>query len=164
MKRTIFSRLVLLLLAVVAWQTAMADEGGACLQVNQKDGSSVTFALNTLPTITHDEGNFIVSSGAETVFSVALDEVDGYEYLDVVLSGINNVENSNPSSATLQNGRALVSGLKAGSQVGVYTVGGQMVSSVAASSDGRAEVDLNSLKGGQVYILRTPSATYKIYK
>ena len=60
------------------------------------------------------------------------------------------------------NGKACFSGLKPGAQVSVYTLDGVKVMSVAADASGAATVDLGSLDKGTVYILRTPTAGYKL--
>ena len=60
-------------------------------------------------------------------------------------------------------GEASFEGLTPGALVSVYSINGKMVTKVKADQDGRASVSLMSLPNG-VYVLRTPSKSFKVKK
>ena len=72
------------------------------------------------------------------------------------------VVSENGGKPEFADGKVYFSGLKPGARVSVYTLDGVQALTVAAGSDGKASIDLGSLEKGTVYILRTPSAGYKI--
>ena len=63
---------------------------------------------------------------------------------------------------TIAFGEAKFNGLKAGTRIMVYSVEGKAITTVTATTDGQATVDLRSLPKG-IYILRTPAKSFKIY-
>jgi hypothetical protein len=60
-------------------------------------------------------------------------------------------------------GEASFEGLNPGALVSVYSIDGKMVTKVKADQDGRASVSLMGLPNG-VYVLRTPSKSFKVKK
>ncbi len=165
------------------------DEEVYCLAVSIASSTEVDyFALDANPVATFGEGTLSITQDGEGVISIvdmALTDVEEWYFCDAVPGVGEKQEEPEPepepdpdpdtgtgiggvsaggSQINLSAGQVLMTGLEAGAQVYVYAADGQTVNSVVASSDGRAVVDLNSLKSGQVYILRTPSASYKIAK
>ncbi len=131
-------------------------------------GESTKFMLKDKPviktTVAGDSVN-VVSSLANITFAikeVAYYNVANLTYEAGTPTGIGSVKEG--AAPQLAEGKAFFSGLKAGMQVAVYTADGKKVASVAATADGVATVDLSGLKPGGVYILRSPSASFKIIK
>ncbi len=154
-----------LLPLLAAFPGAMrAGDAVMCLQVTQADGAQVLFALSTAPAITHENDCMVITVGDELGLQVSLDEIVEYRYVEADPTGAGGV--GNPAevgvSASFSGGRAWVTGLGSGERVCLYASDGRLVSSVAASADGSACVDLEGLGGGVVYLLRTPGATYKV--
>ncbi len=148
------------------------DETVFCFAIEYADGEGIDyFALSAEPVITYGAGTITVKQEGEDAYSIediSLDDIKECYFEDavptgVVPEGIESVPTMDGSMAEFSNGQTLITGLKEGAQVYVYTADGQTVGSVTAQN-GNACIDFNSLKGGQVYILHTPKASYKIVK
>ncbi len=141
------------------------DEAEECLALVYADSSQVDyFALSAHPVITFDDDATALSvtqdgEGAYSISDINLDLIDYYNFVDAVPT-----TGDNTGIGSILMDHALITGLKAGAQVNIYTVDGRMVSSATATQDGRVDVDFGALKSGQVYILSTPQASYKIVK
>jgi len=135
--------------------------------IEQTDGSITKYALEDDPVFTFEGDTMVVTcQGDELLFG--LSDVKYYYFETVkVATAIRSVTvNGNGGNEdvrpTIAFGEASFSGLKAGARVAVYTIGGQAVSIVKADADGNAAIDLSQLPKG-IYILRTPSKSFKIY-
>ncbi len=141
-----------------------------CVAIMDSQGSETYFAMSHQPIITYrnvaltmtiTDDDYTIS---ELPFS---DYVKAYFTTEVPTIDPNKQDpdtGGDTGISSLSAGTALVTGLTAGAHVYVYTADGQMVENVKVTTEGSAQVDLSSLKSGQVYILRTPTATYKIIK
>lgn len=168
----IFRTCKLLLLAMLAVPTAaMAavndDVSQQCLVITfPGDGASTTvaIALQDNPVVTLDNGNLVVVSANDTL-SVPLSGVS-YAFetrkAENPTTGINDIavpgRTAEPQFA-FANGT--VSGLKAGAKITVYQIGGQVVKSIAADNEGKAELNLSNLPKG-IFIIKTPTKSIKI--
>ncbi len=150
---------IALALFMTAPLAMMADE--LCLVVNETSGSQTYFALSEEPVATFEGTTMTVATSAmEITLSIA--EVDSYTFEQGMSTMIGKAVATEDGNTVFSNGMAYVTGLQPGASVRVYTIDGQQVSSTTASSTGEACVNLSSLKAGTVYVLRTPSASYKI--
>ncbi len=165
MRKFLLVKAVILLFTLTVTQATWAQdeqEEVECLAVAYVDGETDYFALDASPVVTFGDGTFSVVQDGEDAYSledVSLDDVQEYNFQEAVPT-----EAVPEGIGKISAGEALMTGLKEGAQVYVYTIDGQTIVSTTAGKDGVVNVDLNSLKGGQVYILRTPKASYKIVK
>ncbi len=165
----------------------VSDNQENYFQVTDEEGT-VVYAGVWDAKVSEEEGNTILSYSlplyddeADGNVPITLSEVGDYKFTipagmfylgdEKVLSPETTIrfsikENSGTGTGIggISAGGALMTGLEEGAHVYVYTADGQTVVSAVAGKDGKVGVDLNSLKSGQVYILRTPNASYKIVK
>lgn len=131
------------------------------LVVTDTAGVEYEFALTDAPVITYSAANIIVTSNADTL-STALGDVKDYKFTSKkVATGIQNLPAVATDEPQFSFANASISGLKAGTRVAVYGINGVLVSSLTAGQDGNVSVDLGNLPSG-IYILRTPSKSFKI--
>ncbi len=161
MRKTLLIKAILLLLALPLSQTMRAeDETVMCLLVTETDGTETYFALSDKPVISFADGAMTVTSSTLEL-TVALTGVVDYK-LSSVPTGIKSTYATQEGQASFSGKKACITGLKAGAAVNVFTVDGVKVASVSASPNGEANVDFSTLKTGTVYLLSTPTVTYKI--
>ena len=165
-------------LLTLAAPSAMAQtEGGEevtmskYLVVTEKSGAQTSFKLAEGPVITfaaaEDETNVTLMNvvAGEQTLQVALADVQDYalvEKEDLPSAIEQAVVSDNGGKPEFADGKVYFSGLKPGARVAVYTLDGVQAMAVAADDGGRACVDLGALPKGTVYIMRTPTAGYKI--
>ena len=106
-----------------------------------------------------------VESASQTL-SVTIADVADYKFVtkEDIPTAVDKLEAK--AVLSLAEGKACVTGLAPGAKVGVvgvYTADGVCVVSAKAGTDGSVTVDLRALGNGRVYILRTPSVTYKVF-
>ncbi len=116
------------------------------------------------PKITISGGKYVVTTSTTTVT---------YEYGQVLKftlddSGSGETAIAGPAAtaapAVERRGESVVfTGCKPGSPIYIYNVGGQVVGTLSAGGDGRAEVIISDLKAG-VYVVKADSVTIKIAK
>lgn len=165
MKRNVFKSVAVGLLLLASTTVSAQTETKNYLLVTDKAGAQTAFKLSENPVITIVENEMNVTAG-EKVLAVSLADMADYKFVtesevpDIPTNIDNTVkENSRPE---FSEGKIYLSGLEAGAKVRVYTLDGIQKMTVTASADGRACVDMTTMKNGVVYILRTPSASYKI--
>ncbi len=180
-KRNLFIKGVALGLLALASPSAMAQtpepaEVIEYLLVTEKGGAQTAFKFGENPVITftqqaEPEGDAVLLlnvEAGEQLLSVPVADVQDYKLVkEADLPPSVSIEKDvtvadNGGKPEFANGKACFSGLKPGAQVSVYTLDGVKVMSVAADASGAATVDLGSLDKGTVYILRTPTAGYKL--
>ncbi len=161
-RKTLLRTIAVLLLALVSTAVLASAEVKQYLLVTENSGTETSFALSESPVITLDGGMLTVESASQTI-SVAIAEVKDYKFVtkEDIPTAVDKVEAK--AVLSLAEGKACVTGLAPGAKVGVYTVDGVSVATAKAGADGTATVDLGALGNGRVYILRTPSATYKVF-
>lgn len=145
MKRAFIVGAILLL----GFSAVRAEE--ACLIITTKAGTTAQFLIADTPVITYQDNLLKVEGGGNEV-SVEAEQVVSVDFVSGV-SGIDGVT---------VNG-SLLSGLLPGTPVEVYTLDGRHVASYKADESNTVRVDLEKLSPG-FYILRTPSASFKIKK
>ena len=153
-KRTILGALLLAAMLVMPF-TAKAQQ---YLVLTQSDGSTAEFALADNPVITLEDGNLVVTCG-ERQISTSL-EGTSYAFSDTS-TDIREVQNDSQPQSEIAFGQVAFSGLKAGNRIVVYTIDGRQMTSVAASADGRATIDLSALPRG-IYVVKAPGKTIKV--
>lgn len=165
MKRNVFKSVAAGLLLLFSTTVCAQTETKNYLLVTDKAGAQTAFKLSENPVITIAENEMTVTAG-EKELAVSLADMADYKFvteseLPDIPSNIENAakENSKPE---FSDGKVYLSGLEAGAIIRVYTLDGIQKMIVTASTDGRACVDLTTLNNGVVYILRTPSASYKV--
>ena len=136
------------------------------LVIEETDGTTSQFALTDAPLITFNGDQLVVTSAGDEL-SFALSGVKNYHFdKEEITTAIDDAPvapNANgESTPTIAFGEAKFSGLKEGTRIVVYTAEGRMVSSATAGRNGDVSINLRSLPQG-IYILRTPSNSYKIY-
>lgn len=163
-KKSIITFLSLMALLVLPLGTTHAQETAEkvlCMVLTQKDGTVSKFALRDAPVITYEGENVIVGCGGQQL-TTEMSEITAINFEEDEIDGIETVATTE-QQANFSFNEASFSGMKAGEAVSVYTIDGKALFSSRANSEGDAHIDLNSLPHG-IYILRTPSHTYKIKK
>ena len=151
---------LLALVALLLPLSAMA-ESVQCLVLTESNGAVSKFALTDAPVVTYSGSDMVVSCGDQTM-TVGLEGLT-LTFGEMETTRIETVKDGVTESDRLQFsfGEASFEGLQPGALVSVYSIDGKMQTKVKADQDGRASVSLMSLPKG-VYILRTPTKSYKI--
>lgn len=159
MTKTVLNRLIVLLSVMLLGLTAKAQTA-QYLIVTQQDESQVSFALAEKPVITLTDGIFKAETTTQTL-EIALADVLNYKFSDQApYTDIDQVKTD--AKPVIEAGKAHLDALKPGTVVNVFTVDGRRAASASAGADGTVDIDLSGLGNG-VFILTTPSASYKIY-
>ena len=153
---------LLALVALLLPLSAMADTV-ECLVLTESSGAVSKFALADAPVVTYSGSDMVVTCGDQTL-TVGLEGLK-LTYNEMEVTSIETVKDSAAESDHLQFsfGEASFEGLQPGALVSVYSIDGKMQTTVKADQDGRASISLMSLPKG-VYILRTPSKSFKVKK
>ena len=151
---------LLALVALLLPLSAMADTV-QCLVLTESNGTVSKFALADAPVVTYSGSDMVVSCGAQTM-TVGLEGLT-LTFGEMETTRIETVKDGVADADCLQFsfGEASFEGLTPGALVSVYSIDGKMLTKVKADQDGRASVSLMGLPKG-VYILRTPTKTFKI--
>jgi hypothetical protein len=160
-KQTLISYLALLVMMVLPTSIHAREsaETTLCMVLTQKDGTVSKFALKESPVMTYEGENIVVNCGDQQL-STEMAGISDIKFEESEIDGIETISNSEPQAA-FSFGKASFSGLKADAMVHVYTIDGKMLISTRANIDGEAQIDLGTLSRG-IYIVRTPSKSYKI--
>lgn len=149
--------LMALLFSVLLPTVAKADD--LVLQVWQADGKVMNINLNEQPVTTYSDGQLIITTTKTTV-TFPLEQVVKYTYADA--SGI-----SSPSAMGSEfsaDGESITfTGLKPNTLVYLYTVAGQLVSTVTATGQSKTTVSVSRFPVG-VYVVKANGVTFKITK
>lgn len=161
MKKTIYS--IFALIASFAMPSVtMAEEtiDVQYLVIQQDDGTESRFALKEYPEITFN-GDALVVESAERNLEIAIVDVLSYSFETVQESLPTAVEAVRQDAPAISFAGAEFRGLASGAAVTAWSLNGQMLTTIKATADGIAKLDLTSLPKG-VIILRTPGKTIKI--
>ena len=158
MKKKVVNLLVLV--ALLLPLSAMADTV-ECLVLTESNGTVSKFALAEAPVVTYSGSDMVVTCGDQTM-TVGLEGLT-LTFGEMETTRIETVKDGVKDADRLQFsfGEASFEGLTPGALVSVYAIDGKMVTKVKADQDGRASVSLMGLPNG-VYVLRTPSKSFKI--
>ena len=153
---------LLALVALLLPSSAMADPV-KCLVLTESSGAVSKFALADAPVLTYSGSDLVVSCSGQTM-TVGLEGLK-LSFGEMETTRIEAVKDGVKDADRLQFsfGEASFEGLTPGALVSVYAIDGKMVTKVKADQDGRASVSLMSLPNG-VYVLRTPSKSFKVKK
>ncbi len=168
MNKILFT-LVALAALFCAPQTMRADEAGTkkvqYLVVVQTDGTKTEFALEDQPTLSFN-GNDVVVTATDKKVTFSMQGIDNYHFVTKsVTTGIQQVESTPQANGepTYSPADASVSGLKAGAKLMVFSINGQLIKTIVATEDGKANVNLTDLTPG-IYIIKTPTKSFKVMK
>lgn len=151
MKLPFLQRVVAAALLLVAG-TGWASAEPARLVIITKSGTVVEFLLADSPVITFQNNLLEVKGGGKEI-TVEADALGTFDFVPSENSGIDEIAAD----------RSSFSGLRPGTAVEVYTPDGRCVATFKADGNGSASVGLGNLAPGY-YIVRTPSASFKIKK
>lgn len=150
-------RLAMAALAFTATLTAGAE---AYVKVTGADGKAVTFRVEDHPKVSFTAEALVITTDAATV-DYPLSDYRRFEFSDEA-TAVASVESS-VKEPTFTIGNSLTAeGLEPGSQVIVYSAGGQLIGSAKADLSGNASVSLQGLNG--VGIVKTQAKTFKFIK
>ncbi len=159
MTKTVLNRLVVLVCVMLMGLGAKAQTA-QYLIVTLQDETKTVFALAEKPVVTMADGIFKAETPSQAI-EVAIADVLNYTFSDQApYTDIEQV--SADTKPIIEAGRAQLAGLKPGTIVNVFTIDGRRAANAVAASNGTADIDLSELGYG-VFILTTPSASYKIY-
>ncbi len=155
--KTLFLSLAVTLLASMSTLSASAAD---YVKVSDKDGKDTYFALSEKPTVTFTSTAMILTAGSQTI-EYPLTDFRAFAFEDDALS-IESL-NGEGNNAVFSFGNSLKGeGLKAGSQVAVYTINGQLVGRATVSQSGSVEIPLDGQTG--VFVVKSLSKTFKFIR
>ena len=149
--------LMALLLSVLLPSVAKADD--LVLQVWQADGRVMNINLNEQPVTTYSDGQLIITTTKTTV-TFPLEQVVKYTYTDA--TGISSPE-AVGSKMSADGESITFTGLKPNTPVYLYSVAGQLVSTVTATGQSKTTVSVSGFPVG-VYVVKANGVTFKITK
>lgn len=161
MKKIIYS-IFALIASFALPSVAMAEEtiDVQYLVILQDDGTESRFALKEYPEITFN-GDALVVESAERNLEIAIVDVLSYSFETVQESLPTAIEAVRQDAPAISFAGAEFRGLASGAAVTAWSLNGQMLTTIKATADGIAKIDLSALPKG-VIILRTPGKTIKI--
>jgi hypothetical protein len=154
-------KLLLLLLMLLALPIGMLADNQNTLIVKTKDGAQTTFVLQDKPRVTFEGTDLKVVSDKETV-AFALADVLRFEYVKKDALGIDE-DVVDPTGVSYQGGVLVISQLRQGASVAVYTLDGKLLRQLTASHSGTYRLNLSELPTG-LYLVKADNVTYKITK
>ena len=155
--KTLFLTLAVMLLAFMSTLSASAAN---YVKVSDKDGKDTYFALSEKPTVTFTSTAMVLTAGSQTI-EYPLTDFRAFAFEDDPLS-IESL-NGEGNNAVFSFGNSLKGeGLKAGSQVAIYTINGQLVGRSTVSQSGTVEIPLDGQTG--VFVVKSLSKTFKFIR
>ena len=154
-------RLQLLLLMLLALPIGMLADSQNTLVVTLKNSAETTFFLKDKPNVTFEGTDLKVVSDKETV-TFALSDVLRFTYVKKDPSGIDETV-TDPTEVSYEGGVLVISQLKQGATVDVYSPDGKQVRQLKANHSGTYRLSLSELPTG-LYLVKADNITYKIMK
>lgn len=154
-------RLQLLLLMLLALPIGMLADSQNTLVVKLKNGAETTFFLKDKPNVTFEGTDLKVVSNKETV-TFALSDVLRFTYVKKDASGIDETV-VDPTEVSYDGGVLVISQLKRGASVDIYSLDGKLVRQLKAYRSGTYRLSLSELPTG-LYLVKADNITYKIMK
>ena len=155
--KTLFLTLAVILLAFMSTLSASAAKH---VKVSDKDGNDTYFALSEKPTVTFTSTAMVLTAGSQTI-EYPLTDFRAFAFADDP-AGIGTLD-AESNNAVFSFGNSLKGeGLKAGSQVAVYTINGQLVGRSTVSQSGSVEIPLDGQTG--VFVVKSLSKTFKFIR
>ncbi len=138
-------------------------ENSSALVVTTKNGMQTTFVLlKEKPQVRFVGPNLNVTT-SNGVVSFALTDVQRFNYINLPATGIQEIKDTPDTDISYEDGTLVLSQLKEGTQVGVYTLDGKLVRQLKAQHAGTFRLNLSALPSG-VYVVKAGTLTYKIMK
>lgn len=157
MKRLLLSICLLFatLLNISAQETANA------LVIRLLSGETATYLLQEKPHIKFTATDLVITWGEyEANYPVA--DLERYYFKHIEQTGLDNLSEELLSLHQAEN-ELIVTGMKQGATINVYTPSGVMIATAKASSDGDAVIQMENFADG-VYIVKYGNKTTKIKK
>ena len=152
-------RLQLLLLMLLALPIGMLADSQNTLVVKLKNGAETTFFLKDKPNVTFEGTDLKVVSNKETV-TFALSDVLRFTYVKKDASGIDETV-VDPTEVSYDGSVLVISQLKQGASVDIYSLDGKLVRQLKAYRSGTYRLSLSELPTG-LYLVKADNITYKI--
>lgn len=150
--------LLLSLLFVVSSLFAFSENA---LKIHTKTGNDITFLCRKLPVITFSDKDIIVKTYMNEIhYSSA--EVTKFTYINVDVSGIDGIK-QNGALFIFEENVIKAFNLFPHTKVSLYTIEGKLVALGTTDDKGCISIQLNTITD-TVYILKSESITFKIYK
>ena len=131
------------------------------LVVETKDHVKTTYMLARKPEVTFVGNSLhIVSSDADVTYDLL--DVLRFTYETQSVTGVSELH-EDPATIDYEDGQLIISGIKAGAPVGIYSLDGKLVKQLTAQRSGSFRISLASLPQG-MYIVKADNITYKILK
>lgn len=158
--------LLLAMLVFPLMASATTSQGKQQVLVIVSGTDSVAFALTENPVISFQDNDLLVKSlGDSLVVSLANASyfLEERIYTEHTTTGINSLTlpGISQKQPQLAFANGMVSGLRPGDSVRVFSVNGTLVKTIKADTQGHAALELSQLPNG-VYIIRTPNNSIKI--
>jgi hypothetical protein len=131
------------------------------LVVETKDHIKTTYMLAEKPQVRFVGANLrVVSSKADVTYN--LSDILRFTYETRSVTGVSELRHE-PTTVDYTDGQLVVSGIKAGASVNVYSLEGKLVKQLTAEHAGTYRLSLSSLPQG-TYIVKADNVSYKIMK
>lgn len=158
-------RLLLLLYVITLAFVPYAANGKNTLIVLTKDNVTHQFVLaQDKPSVTFEGTSLKVTcENVSATATFALSDIVRFTYKDSNPSGIDEVNAGEDTGLDYVGGTLVISQVKAGDSVGIYTTDGRQVQKLDVKRSGTYRLSLSSLPTG-VYVVKTGTLTYKITK
>lgn len=154
-------KILLTLLGLVMVTSLWADEVENTLVVKTKNGAETAFILKDKPNVTFEGTDLKVVTEKETV-TFALSDVLRFTYIKKDPSGIDE-KAVDPTEVGYKDGVLVISQLKQGASVDIYSLDGKLLRQLTAHRSGTYRLNLSELPKG-VYLVKADNVTYKIMK
>lgn len=131
------------------------------LVVETKNHMLTTYMLAERPQVRFEGANLrVVSAKADVTYR--LSDILRFTYEKRSVTGVSELQ-AEHAAVDYEDGELVISGLKAGAAVGVYSLDGKLVRQLTARHAGTYRLSLAALPQG-VYIVKADNITYKIMK
>jgi hypothetical protein len=146
---------------LLALPIGMLADSQNTLVVKLKNGAETTFFLKDKPNVTFEGTDLKVVSNKETV-TFALSDVLRFTYVKKDASGIDETV-VDPTEVSYDGSVLVISQLKQGASVDIYSLDGKLVRQLKAYRSGTYRLSLSELPTG-LYLVKADNITYKIMK
>lgn len=131
------------------------------LVIETKDHVQTTYMLAEKPEVRFEGTNLrVVSAKADVTYQ--LTDILRFTYEKRSVTGVSELQSA-PATVDYEDGELVISGIKAGAAVGVYSLDGKLVRQLTAQHAGTYRLSLSALPRG-VYVVKADNVTYKIMK
>jgi hypothetical protein len=131
------------------------------LVIETKDHVQTTYMLAEKPEVRFEGTSLrVVSAKADVTYQ--LTDILRFTYEKRSVTGVSELQSA-PATIDYEDGELVISGIKAGGAVSIYSLDGKLVRQLTARHAGTYRLSLSALPKG-VYIVKADNATYKILK